>query len=634
LWNVARVPGHALENMSTDELRQAVQDVCGAANAPGEHELKIGAHNLSLTIGENHAVAGTETKKPALLGKIGGFLKKALPIVSTVLMFVPGVGTAIGIALKVATAALSAVDAVKSAIKGDWLGMITSAAGAVAGGIASGASGLAGKIKNVASTISRVGRGVESIQQGGIGGIVSGVAGAAGGLSDGFGDSLGNFGESLQTFSKYAQPAGSGFSAAQAAAQGNWAAAFNMGVGATAAVNSWGDGNTLGIGERGMDALQAASRGVNMTDAIRRGDYTAAAATALALAGDLRAAAAGRPENDDVRVDILRRAGEAALAGENLRAALESGDFGDIAAALGGLEQVNVSLQAREGAVAQELAMRAMEQKIIDAAEAALGKLEVHRGLCRDQRLALESSYAELMELLQDDGSPVEDVFAELDRFADALEDVEVLVTPETSSEELETLSRNGEVPDVPPLPGSEAILSQESEEPVIVRHEERPDLSIDDIVTLALVESRALADALGGRALTCIEGARNGNKEYHAEIEQALGREVRSQDELAAIQRFFEGRLQTGNWGPFMATVFNLGYESAKGISERLNIPDGYGWGEGILGLAPLWGDLKTNETTSGASLENAIRTQIGIFSTMSSGKTIADFVGVSNPN
>jgi hypothetical protein len=79
------------------------------------------------------------------LGKVGSFLKKALPIISTIAMFVPGIGTAIGGALKIATAAMGAFDAIKNK---NPLGFISSVAGAFTGGIAGKVGGFLDKAKS------------------------------------------------------------------------------------------------------------------------------------------------------------------------------------------------------------------------------------------------------------------------------------------------------------------------------------------------------------------------------------------------------------------------------------------------------------------------------------------------------
>ena len=53
LWNVARVPGHAVAKMSEAEIAQKLHEVLATVNAgPGQSEIKVGQHNLKLTVGE------------------------------------------------------------------------------------------------------------------------------------------------------------------------------------------------------------------------------------------------------------------------------------------------------------------------------------------------------------------------------------------------------------------------------------------------------------------------------------------------------------------------------------------------------------------------------------------------------
>jgi hypothetical protein len=63
--------------------------------------------------------------------KIGGFLKKALPIISLAANFIPGVGPLVSMGLKIASAAMSAYNGIKS---GNIMGAITGIAGAFTGG--------------------------------------------------------------------------------------------------------------------------------------------------------------------------------------------------------------------------------------------------------------------------------------------------------------------------------------------------------------------------------------------------------------------------------------------------------------------------------------------------------------------
>jgi hypothetical protein len=94
---------------------------------------------------------------------VGKFLKKALPIISTIAMFVPGIGTAIGGALKIATAAMGAFDAIKNK---NPLGFLGSVAGAFTGG----ATNILGKLGSVGSYIQK---GVDMFKSSGVGSLVT-----------------------------------------------------------------------------------------------------------------------------------------------------------------------------------------------------------------------------------------------------------------------------------------------------------------------------------------------------------------------------------------------------------------------------------------------------------------------------
>lgn len=94
---------------------------------------------------------------------IGGFLKKALPIISTIAMFIPGIGTAVGAALKIATAAMGAIDGIKS---GNIFGAITSIAGAFTGGATNALS----KLGTVGGYIQK---GVDMFKNSGVGSLVT-----------------------------------------------------------------------------------------------------------------------------------------------------------------------------------------------------------------------------------------------------------------------------------------------------------------------------------------------------------------------------------------------------------------------------------------------------------------------------
>jgi hypothetical protein len=94
---------------------------------------------------------------------IGKFLKAALPVLSTLAMFVPGIGTAIGGALKIATAAMGAFDAIKNK---NPLGFLSSVAGAFTGG----ATNLLGKMGSVGGFVQK---GLDFFKNSGVGSLVT-----------------------------------------------------------------------------------------------------------------------------------------------------------------------------------------------------------------------------------------------------------------------------------------------------------------------------------------------------------------------------------------------------------------------------------------------------------------------------
>src|SRR5262249_31053699 len=90
LWNVAKVPGHALEKMSDTEVAQKLQEVLATVNAgPGQSEIKVGKHTLKLTVGEGGTVTQSSCKKPGFLSKVWSGIKKIAPIALTALSFIP-----------------------------------------------------------------------------------------------------------------------------------------------------------------------------------------------------------------------------------------------------------------------------------------------------------------------------------------------------------------------------------------------------------------------------------------------------------------------------------------------------------------------------------------------------------------
>jgi hypothetical protein len=140
--------------------------------------------------------------------KIGGFIKKALPIISTVASFIPGLN-AIAIPLKIATAVMNGVDAIKNK---NWLGAIGSFAGGIAGGAAAfGAKGLAnaaGMISQGAGKAEALWGAIKSKSPSGILGAAAGAmqwgSGALANTSSQWSNRLNNWAETAQKWGQYA----------------------------------------------------------------------------------------------------------------------------------------------------------------------------------------------------------------------------------------------------------------------------------------------------------------------------------------------------------------------------------------------------------------------------------------------
>jgi LysM repeat protein len=186
LWAAAKVPGHALQKLNDAEVAKVLQQVTAAVNGgPGEHQLKVGSHNLKFTVGANGSVGASSCKKPGFFSRVGSALKKVAPIALTVMSFIP-VTAPFAIA---ANAALSAYRAVRA---GSLLGIATAAVGMVGAGaglIASqalaGTAALATKVSNVATGVSRTLQGISSLKQGNLlGGLAAIGSGIAGGIAE------------------------------------------------------------------------------------------------------------------------------------------------------------------------------------------------------------------------------------------------------------------------------------------------------------------------------------------------------------------------------------------------------------------------------------------------------------------
>jgi hypothetical protein len=124
----AGVPGKASAKLGEAELEAKFQEIAATLNGGEELQTKLGKYNLKLSVNAEGQVTESSCKKPGLLSRIGGFLKKVTPYALTVLSFAGGPMTA-GIARAV-QGVISAVRAVKSK---SLLGFATAAPGAIAG---------------------------------------------------------------------------------------------------------------------------------------------------------------------------------------------------------------------------------------------------------------------------------------------------------------------------------------------------------------------------------------------------------------------------------------------------------------------------------------------------------------------
>jgi len=185
LWVAARVPTHAIEKMSNAEMARTYQDVAAAVNGPaGQHKLKVGEHEVTLTVNGANQVVDSQTKKPSIWGKIG-------KIALTVASFVPG---PVGIAARIASSVVSAAEGIKNK---SWVQAVIGGAS----GVAAGASAIAGRaVAGAAATTARVAdsiaKGARAWQAGfqayraqDAAGIFKSLAGAGAAVSGALGDS-------------------------------------------------------------------------------------------------------------------------------------------------------------------------------------------------------------------------------------------------------------------------------------------------------------------------------------------------------------------------------------------------------------------------------------------------------------
>ena len=184
LWVAARVPRHAIENMSDAEMARTLQQVNSVIDGPaGQYKLKVGKHEVTLTVDDAHHVIDSETKKPSIWGKIG-------KIALTVASFVPG---PVGIAARIASSVVSAAEGIKNK---SWVQAVVGGAS----GVAAGASAIAGRaVAGAAATTARVAvnvaRGARALQAGmqaaraeNASGIFRSLAGAGSAVAGAVGD--------------------------------------------------------------------------------------------------------------------------------------------------------------------------------------------------------------------------------------------------------------------------------------------------------------------------------------------------------------------------------------------------------------------------------------------------------------
>ena len=315
LWDVARVPGHALDNCKGADLQKAYQDVAAAANTPGTHEVKVGKHKVNFTVDEKNDVSGSSTKKEGFWSKVGGFLKKVGKIALTVASFIPG---PIGIAARIGSAVISAIQAAK---KGSVFGVIAGVAGAIAGG----AGAIAGKATaGVASTVAQVAGGISKAAQGvqsgidayrakNLGGVLSGIAGAASGVAGAVGSAAGGVANTMNRVADWARGGAAAANAVDAAKRGDVLGV--LASGADAATNvARGTGNAA-LGDSIAKNTQLLQDANVANQAIRNQD-------ALRLVEGGLGVAAGVSGNADLH-DLQG----VARSGANFRDAYKNGDM-------------------------------------------------------------------------------------------------------------------------------------------------------------------------------------------------------------------------------------------------------------------------------------------------------------------
>lgn len=386
LWDVARVPGHALDNCKGADLQKAYQDVAAAANTPGTHEVKVGKHKVNFTVDEKNDVSGSSAKKEGFWSKVGGVLKKVGKIALTVASFIPG---PIGIAARIGSAVISAVQAAK---KGSVFGVIAGVAGAIAGG----AGAIAGKATaGVASTVARVAGGISKAAQGvqsgidayrakNLSGVLSGVAGVASGVAGAVGSAAGGVANTMNRIADWARGGAAAVNAVDAAKRGDVLGVLASGADAAANV-ARGTGNAA-LGDSIAKKTQLLQDANVANQAIRNKD-------ALRLVEGGSGVAAGVSGNADL--SDLR---DVARAGGNFRDAYRNGDMLAINDAAQGLR--DSALSARDNIAARHAApLTAADATAAQLDETTQRELDDAADAAGEEQLQADQARSQLEEL-------------------------------------------------------------------------------------------------------------------------------------------------------------------------------------------------------------------------------------------
>ncbi|MBI3185435.1 MAG: peptidoglycan-binding protein [Myxococcales bacterium] len=284
LWAQAKIPGHALTKLSDAELKSKLSDITRAANTPGEHKLKVGSHDVKLSVSDDGSLAKTETKKPSFLSKLGKIAKIGLAAAS----FIPG---PIGLAARAVNGVIGVVDGIR---KGNIVGAITSGLGAVAAGAGAIAgkatSGIAYATSRVAGGLSKVVSGAQSLVNGiknrSLTAGLTGIANIAGGVSDGLGGLGQRFADASKHFgnvSRFISGANSAQKAIAAARRGDIGGAITSGL--SGAANMVGATGNEGLSEQLSRYAGWSSTATNVYQSVKSGDYLGAASQVSGFIG-------------------------------------------------------------------------------------------------------------------------------------------------------------------------------------------------------------------------------------------------------------------------------------------------------------------------------------------------------------